>query len=138
MRDGRGLEYYFHKVPKWEVESVGITKRPTDAPWLPNNALERFVKSLAVGAAGAGTIVAPAAPVRVSRGPLNADVMCPLKPMHPFESLLCRTPTVLGRTRSSTVLWHGTSGVWLSRWLDIQLTFQNRPLPLTLSRLSCG
>ena len=28
MRDGRGLEYYFHKVPKWEVESVGITKRP--------------------------------------------------------------------------------------------------------------
>ena len=28
MRDGGRLEYYFHKVPKWEVESVGITKRP--------------------------------------------------------------------------------------------------------------
>jgi len=24
MRDGRGLEYYFHKVPKWELERVDI------------------------------------------------------------------------------------------------------------------
>ena len=28
MRDGRGLEYYFHKVPKWEVERVDIITRP--------------------------------------------------------------------------------------------------------------
>jgi hypothetical protein len=28
MRDGRGLEYYFHKVPKWQVERIDIISRP--------------------------------------------------------------------------------------------------------------
>ena len=28
LRDARGLEYYFHKVPKWQVERIDIITRP--------------------------------------------------------------------------------------------------------------
>jgi len=28
LRDGSGIEYYFHKVPKWDIESVAIMKPP--------------------------------------------------------------------------------------------------------------
>jgi hypothetical protein len=28
MRDARGLEYYFHKVPKWDLERIDIISRP--------------------------------------------------------------------------------------------------------------
>ena len=40
----------------------------------PNYALERSVKGLSERAAGAQTIIAPAARRPASRGPLNADV----------------------------------------------------------------
>ena len=28
IRDADGLEYYLHKVPKWDLEKVAITKQP--------------------------------------------------------------------------------------------------------------